>query len=264
MVREIYMKAAHTARPARGSFQNTQRRSSSVRRTNKSNRSSDEQSTTLRHNVVFRTCVLLQRWKQKKRQKSGLTVPSSIAAASSSMDNYNVGATLNGSNKESHLQRPLLSSVQCNNCSIENAKLPIGRHSQEERGIENGQLGQQSNGHDQPDTNNNDNGDALARSDVGRIEKANLKDRTDRDSLANKSSNVVQDADQDGAKEEAKEAPGQSSSTAPIGPVTHMHSQCSSSATSRKSVLVSLRAASFLLPLYGLHYLVFAYRLDTT
>lgn len=32
----------------------------------------------------------------------------------------------------------------------------------------------------------------------------------------------------------------------------------------RTSILVSLRAASILLPLYGLHYLVFVYRLDTT
>lgn len=32
----------------------------------------------------------------------------------------------------------------------------------------------------------------------------------------------------------------------------------------RTSILVSLRAASILLPLYGLHYLVFVYRLDTS
>jgi hypothetical protein len=231
MVREIYVKATNTARPAsHGSIQKTRRSSSSVRRANVPTCSTSGN----RHIAVFRTCVLLQRWKRKRQAKSGARSRSAASAEAQC-----VNATSDSFKKEPQLQKPLLDH------STSTGTRPFNDQ-------ENGYKRVTSDS----DIDNNNNNSVVNRGCVSSETPKNYNQKS-------QASNGQCDIDTSDTTEPAKEN-SLSANNAPAGPVTRVHLQSSSVATSRKSIMVSIRAASFLLPLYGLHYLVFAYRLDTT
>ena len=215
MIREIYVKAANTARPVKNSVQ--RRRFSAVAHgtADLTNTANDNSLTHNRRLTATRPCILMQRWGGRR-----FSSPSHPIAIS--------GRLTSSASSQAHLQR-LLS-------------------------------------HQLPETNNNNlnnqqNKNKFFQNSVCCESTSRVNERLQLNTAIG--TNSIQEFPTEiGA---ATSATVVSEPVSACPPVFTTHSQQSNTvAGHRTSIMVSLRAASFLLPLYGLHYLVFAYRLDTT